>query len=91
MASDFLTYNTNSKERYVYACPFSASITVDEWKALLQQWYEEGNPFTVFYAAGTTQEVIELPEIPTLGGYTNYEIVTVINAKISGEYKRMEE
>ena len=75
-----LSHNTTYKERYVYACPFSTSITVNEWKALLQQWYEEGNPFTVFYAKSTTQELIDLPSLPQFKGTTVYEVDTTIKA-----------
>ena len=79
-----------NKLRYIYVCPYSSQITPDEWKAKLATWYEEGNPFTVLYAVATTEEEVELPEIPTMRGTTTYEILTEIPAKISGKYKKAE-
>lgn len=76
---------------YINITPSQEVPTVKEWKEQLDAWNNEGNPLTVICVDTQTEEVIELPEISTLGGNTNYEIVTDINAKISGEYKRMEE
>ena len=53
----------------------------DEVKALLTQYYNEGNPLTVYYTHANgleTEETIELPNIPTLKGTTILSVDTNI-------------
>lgn len=83
-------YNETAWLRYIYVCPYKTTITVSEWKALLQQWNAEGNPFTVWCVMPTTEEPIELPKLPTFKGTTIYEINTSISTDISGNYKKQE-
>lgn len=83
-------YNLSSNLRYIYVCPYKTTIKVAEWKAQLQQWNAEGNPFTVWYAIPTAECAIELPKIPTFKGTTIYEINTSISTDISGNYKKQE-
>ncbi len=75
---------------YLCVTPAQEIPTVAEWKAQLSAWNDEGVPLTVVYADTTREEAIDIPDIPTFKGTTNYEITTDINAGISGEYKRME-
>ena len=82
---------TGKPLRYIRLTPYSTLPTVAEWKAQLTTWYEEGNPFTVWYAIATKEEAIELPKLPQFKGTTIYEIDTQIAATISGKYKRTEE
>ena len=84
------TYNESAKLRYIYVCPHKTATTVSEWKALLQQWNAEGNPFTVWYAIPTAECAIELPKIPTFKGTTIYEINTSISTEFGGRYKKQE-
>ena len=48
--------------------------TIAEWKSQLASWYEEGNPFTVWYAIATEEEPISLPNLPQFKGTTVYEV-----------------
>lgn len=76
---------------YINVTPSQEIPTVKKWKEQLDAWNNDGNPLTVICVDTQTEEVIELPEIPTLRGNTNYEISTSANSRISGEYKKTEE
>ena len=73
-----LTVGVARSAEHIICSPYSTLPTIAEWKAQLAAWYEEGNPFTVWYAVLTTEEAIELPEIPTFKGTTIYEVDTTI-------------
>lgn len=65
--------------------------TVEEWKAQLKAWNDEGKPLTVIcFCDKAEEEVVDLPELPTFRGTTCYEILANISTTINGEYKRME-
>ena len=76
--SGLLTVGVARSAEHIICSPYSTLPTIAEWKAQLAAWYEEGNPFTVWYAVLTTEEAIELPEIPTFKGTTIYEVDTTI-------------
>ena len=73
---------------YICITPATVVPAADEWKAQLALWKSEGKPLTVVYAGNTVKENISLPEIPTFSEETYYEILTDINANISGEYNK---
>ena len=85
-----VTHAPNDKLINFRVCPYSTMVSPEEWKAQLQTWYEEGNPFTVWYGMPATEYPIDLPTIPTFKGTTIYEVNTSISAEISGNYKRQE-
>lgn len=89
LTNDFaIRISTSGNFNYRY--PNVSSIST--YKQMLADWDAEGNPLYINYALNTTrEETIELHEIATLREETNYEISTSVNARISGEYKRMEE
>ena len=89
--SGLLTVGVARSAEHIICSPYSTLPTIAEWKAQLAAWYEEGNPFTAWYAVLTTEEAIKLPKIPTFKGTTIYEIDTTIAATVSGKYKKMEE
>ncbi len=75
---------------YLCITPEQVVPAVDEWKAQLAAWNDEGKPLTVVYADSEREEDINIPTLPTFKGATHYEVLTDVNTKISGEYKRME-
>ena len=85
-----LTVGVARSAEHIICSPYSTLPTIAEWKAQLAAWYEEGNPFTVWYAVLTTEEAIKLPKIPTFKGTIIYEVDTSITAKIEGRYKKQE-
>lgn len=52
--------------------PYQTKPTLDEWKAQLATWNEEGNPFTVWYVDLPREEPIEVPDIITTDTNTMY-------------------
>ena len=55
------------------------------------KWLSENNVALLFSLATPTEDLIDLPELPTFKGTTIIEVDTEIPAKISGKYKRTEE
>ena len=65
---------TGKPVRCVRVTPYTTLPTIAEWKSQLASWYEEGNPFTVWYAIPTEEQPIFLPMLPQFKGTTVYEV-----------------
>lgn len=67
--------NSSVDSRFHF-CLEGAGKTVAEVKAILKEWYDNGNPMVVLYPPnkGVPEETIELPNIPTLKGNITIEI-----------------
>lgn len=79
------------KSDRINVTPSPALPTMEEWKAQLAAWNEEGNPFTVWYVVPPVEEPFNIPELPTFKGTTIIEIDSDVTATISGKYKKLEE
>lgn len=64
-------------------CNDGVSTTIDEWKAQLAAWNEEGNPLIVYGRLVTpTEEDIELPQLEFIKGDCNVFVQTDIQATL---------
>ena len=60
------------KSNSLQVTPNQTMPTLDEWKAQLATWNEEGNPFTVWYVDLSREEPIEVPDLITTDTNTMY-------------------
>lgn len=79
----FISFSTKLNITY-------ATDTVENWKAQLATWNEEGNPFTVWYVALPREESVSLPTLKTIKGTSIISVDTSVQpSNIKAKYIRL--